>query len=427
MSNKEKAQLVPRLRFPEFKEAASWTIKQLNELLFEAKQRNRALELGPNDVLTVSGEYGCVNQIEFMGRSYAGVTVKDYHIVENRDIVYTKSPLKRSPYGIIKENKGRRGIVSTLYAVYRPLPGCSPTYLDHFFSGNYNLNSYLQPIVKKGPKNDMKVNNADVLKGNICVPEFQEQEKIADCLSSLDQLITAQARKVDALKTHKNGLMQQLFPFEGRIQPQKRFPKFQEAPDWVLTPFKQIFARVKEKNVENNLNVLTISAQDGLISQLEYFNKSVSAKDVSGYFLLRRGDFAYNKSYSQGYPMGAIKALKKYPKGVVSTLYICFRPCSECNVSFFEHYFDSGAFNGELEQIAQEGARNHGLLNIGVHDFFDKTFLFIPSPEEQKEVADCLTSINELIAMASTELDAIRTHKRGLMQQLFPSAEAAEA
>ena len=164
--------LVPKLRFPEFQEETGWRTKKLNSLLFEAKHRNRSLELGPADVLSVSGEHGCVNQIEFMGRSYAGVTVKDYHVVEHGDIVYTKSPLKKNPFGIIKENKGKRGIVSTLYAVYRPFPECYPTYLDHFFSVDYHLNSYLQPIVRKGAKNDMKVNNADVLKGDICAPDF---------------------------------------------------------------------------------------------------------------------------------------------------------------------------------------------------------------------------------------------------------------
>ena len=117
--------LVPKLRFPEFWDAGDWEFRTLSELLSEPKKRNRNLKYGPEDVLSVSGEYGCVNQIEFMGRSYAGVTVKDYHVVETGDVVYTKSPLKAAPYGIIKLNKGRSGIVSTLYAVYRPT--CPPS------------------------------------------------------------------------------------------------------------------------------------------------------------------------------------------------------------------------------------------------------------------------------------------------------------
>jgi type I restriction enzyme S subunit len=214
-----KGETQPRLRFPEFLGKAEWRVRTLNELLYESRARNRSVGLGPADVLSVSGEYGCVNQIQFMGRSYAGVSVKEYRIVEQGDVVYTKSPLKKNPFGIIKENKGKRGIVSTLYAVYRTFPGCSAAYVDHFFSVDYNLNSYLQPIVKKGPKNDMKVNNADVLRGIICVPDFSEQKKIADFLSSLDEVISAQTRKADALKALKKGLMQQLFPTPERKKP----------------------------------------------------------------------------------------------------------------------------------------------------------------------------------------------------------------
>jgi len=202
----------PRIRFPEFRSSGDWVVKKVNQLLFETKTRNRNLELGPVDVLSVSGEYGCVNQIEHLGRSYAGVSVKDYHVVERGDVVYTKSPLKKNPFGIVKENKGKRGIVSTLYAVYRPYPDCSASYLDQFFSVAYNLNSYLQPIVKKGAKNDMKVNNADVLKGEISVPGFEEQKKIANFLGSMDAVITAETRVLETLRTHKKGLLQQLFP-----------------------------------------------------------------------------------------------------------------------------------------------------------------------------------------------------------------------
>lgn len=171
--------IVPKLRFPKYRDCGDWKRLKLSDLLFETKQRNRKLEYSHNDVLSVSGEYGCVNQIELLGRSYAGVSVKDYHIVETGDIVYTKSPLKKNPFGIIKENKGKPGIVSTLYAVYRATDIGYPTYLDYYFSNDYNLNSYLQPIVRKGAKNDMKVNNFAVLGGEIFAPKKPEQQTIA--------------------------------------------------------------------------------------------------------------------------------------------------------------------------------------------------------------------------------------------------------
>ncbi len=202
----------PRLRFPEFRNAPEWRRSQLKTLLFETKARNRTLKYGTQDVLSVSGDFGCVNQIEHLGRSYAGITVKDYHIVETGDIVYTKSPLKRNPYGIIKVNKGRPGIVSTLYAVYRTYESCHPDYIDYYFSRDFELNRYLQPIVRKGAKNDMKVNNSAVLTGEVRVPKPSEQKRIVEFFDSLGDLITAQAANIEALKTHKMGLIQQLFP-----------------------------------------------------------------------------------------------------------------------------------------------------------------------------------------------------------------------
>jgi type I restriction enzyme S subunit len=203
---------VPRLRFPEFRDGPAWDRGTLNQLLRERKRRNRELRYGHADVLSVSGDFGCVNQIELLGRSYAGASVKDYHVVETGDLVYTKSPLKRSPYGIIKANKGRAGIVSTLYAVYQTTDRGNAIYLDHYFSRDYHLNHYLQPIVKKGAKNDMKVNNAAVLSGEITVPNMEEQARIAEFLTSLDNVIAAEARKETALVAHKAGLLQQLLP-----------------------------------------------------------------------------------------------------------------------------------------------------------------------------------------------------------------------
>lgn len=232
MAKKDEKKATPGLRFPKFRGAEGWDLMKLSDLLFESKQRNRQLKFGPEHVLSVSGEYGCVNQIELLGRSYAGVSVKDYHVVETGEIVYTKSPLKKNPFGIIKENKGVPGIVSTLYAVYHATDLGYPEYLDHYFSGDYNLNSYLQPIVKKGAKNDMKVNNSAVLSGDIWVPKIAEQKMIAAFLTSLDELIAAQGRKVEALKVHKRGLMQELFPHEGETRPRLRFPEFREGPVW---------------------------------------------------------------------------------------------------------------------------------------------------------------------------------------------------
>ncbi|MDH5258832.1 MAG: restriction endonuclease subunit S, partial [Gammaproteobacteria bacterium] len=205
------------------------------------------------------------------------------------------------------------------------------------------------------------------------------------------------------------------------VEPKLRFPEFRGGTLWDKSNIGELFKRITAKNIENNNNVLTISAQKGLISQLEYFNKRVAAKDVTGYYLLQKGDFAYNKSYSDGYPMGAIKPLRRYEKGIVSTLYICFRANDLSSQPYFEQYFESGLLNSQLEKIAPEGGRAHGLLNVSAKDFFENINVFLPSTKEQQKIADCLSSIDELITAQAQKVDALKTHKKGLMQQLFPA------
>ena len=180
----------------------------------------------------------------------------------------------------------------------------------------------------------------------------------------------------------------------------------------------EIAERVIRKNKENNQNILTISAQFGLISQLEFFNKSVSAKDVTGYYLLHKNDFAYNKSYSNGYPMGAIKRLNRYEKGVVSTLYICFKFIDCIDNTFVEQSFETGNQNSEIEKVAQEGARNHGLLNIGVSDFFNIK-LIIPSLPEQIQIASFLTLIDERIQCQNKIIEGLKSLKVASCKKIF--------
>lgn len=188
--------------------------------------------------------------------------------------------------------------------------------------------------------------------------------------------------------------------------------------------FKDIFERITTKNEVNNSNILTISAQYGLINQKEFFNKIVASKNLSGYFYLKKNDFAYNKSYSKDYPMGAIKRLTNYEDGVVSPLYICFRLKSKDTcIEFMEYYFESGLIDKEIYKIAQEGARNHGLLNISVTEFFNDINLFLPSYEIQKEYVNILSKISLVIDKQQQLIEKKKDLKKGLMQRLL-SGEA---
>jgi len=245
----------------------------------------------------------------------------------------------------------------------------------------------------------------------VLLPPLPEQQRIAEILSTWDRAIETVEALIANARGQKKALMQSL------LTGKKRLPGFSE--EWRWLKFSDVFERVREKNAAGNTNVLTISAQHGLISQVEYFNKSVASDDVRGYTLLQRGDFAYNKSYSDGYPYGAFKPLELYDSGVVSSLYICFRLSgTEHNHAFFRHYFEAGLFNREVAAIAQEGARNHGLLNVSVVDFFD-TSLHAPGPLEQIAIAQVINDAERKERALSDQLAALRREKSALMQQLL--------
>ena len=190
--------------------------------------------------------------------------------------------------------------------------------------------------------------------------------------------------------------------------------------EWEVMPLKSRFDRLTRKNSENNTNVMTISAQYGLINQEEFFKKEIASEDKSNYYLLHNGEFAYNKSYSSGYPFGAIKRLSLYDKGIVSPLYICFsannhNACPE----FYQHYFEGGKLNSEIQAIAQEGARNHGLLNISVEDFF-YTKIIVPPLEEQKKIADILSAQDRIIELCERKTEELKRTKKYYLQKMFP-------
>ncbi|SMX35278.1 restriction endonuclease subunit S [Actibacterium lipolyticum] len=247
----------------------------------------------------------------------------------------------------------------------------------------------------------------------ILTPPLPEQQKIADILSTWDAAIEKTEALLATAKAQKRALMQSL------LTGKRRFPEFEGQP-WKEVRLGDVFSRVRRRNTVGNDNVLTISAQHGLVSQEKYFNKRVAAKDLSGYTLLHHGDFAYNKSYSRGYPLGAIKMLEIDEPGVVSSLYLCFAltdKSSNCR-EYFRHFFEAGRFNHEIYKIAQEGARNHGLLNVSSTDFF-RAQVSVPPLAEQRKIAAVLNCAEDQIAEHAQSVEKLRTEKKALMQQLL--------
>ena len=200
---------VPEIRFAGFTEA--WEQRKLEDYLEVSREKNKGESYDKEDVLSVSGEFGIVNQIEFQGRSFAGASVANYGVVEVGDVVYTKSPLKSNPYGIIKTNKGKLGIVSTLYAVYKPRENTDSEFVQIYFELDSRMNSYMHPLVNKGAKNDMKVSDENALKGPVIFPKLDEQKAISQYFRGLDHLITLHQRKSDELQNIKKYMLQNMF------------------------------------------------------------------------------------------------------------------------------------------------------------------------------------------------------------------------
>ena len=196
--------------------------------------------------------------------------------------------------------------------------------------------------------------------------------------------------------------------------------EFKNLPSgWKAVRLKEISSRITRKNQDNKCqNVLTISAQSGLISQTDFFNKQVASKDLSSYILLKKGDFAYNKSYSAGYSFGAFKRLNFYDEGVVSPLYIYFKFNDDICSDFFEFYFDGGQANRQIKDIVQEGARNHGLLNLSIDDFFNIK-ICTPPLDEQKKIAEILSTWDEAINLTINLIENKKRFKKALMQNLL--------
>jgi len=259
------------------------------------------------------------------------------------------------------------------------------------------------------------LSKTDFSKINIFITGIEEQKRIVGILNAVDEKIQILQQKVELTKKYKKGVMQQVFSQKIRF----RDSSGKLYAEWQQKRVGDIFDRVTSKNTLHNQNIMTISSQQGLVSQTDYFNKVIAAKNTSNYYLLNRDDFAYNKSYSTGYPMGAIKRLNNYDHGVVSTLYICFRAKNNKDGDFFEHVFDFGLQNEEIGKFAQEGARNHGLLNIAVGDFFDIHLRLPTSADEQEKITKLFNVVSNLEELQRKKLVQVMQFKKLLLQKMF--------
>ncbi|MEL1249092.1 restriction endonuclease subunit S [Aurantiacibacter gilvus] len=408
---------VPKLRFPEFD--GDWVRVPLNMALREKKSRNRDGRFSKSDVLSVSGEVGVVNQIAHMGRSYAGVSVSDYHIVENGDVVYTKSPLKNNPFGIIKTNHGPPGIVSTLYAVYEVREEHDPGFWGRFFELDDRTNHYLMPLVHKGAKNDMKINNARVLIDPVVHPQLSEQQKIASFFNDLDARTHFLGRRLDALMNYKGCLIQRIFSRELRFTRDDgtSFPRWEE---------KQIgdmgisFGGLTGKSADDfgdGLPFVTyrqvFGASSIKLEECEFVRIDKHERQNQ----LRYGDILLTTSSETPAEVGFASVVLDHPDQLFLNSF-CFvlRPHSvdDLNPNFARYLFRSPGYRQLVYPLAQGSTR----YNLSKSSFL-KLRLSIPHPDEQRKIADLLLALDDKIDGVTKQIGAMQSFKKGLLQQMF--------
>lgn len=266
----------------------------------------------------------------------------------------------------------------------------------------------------KMPRSDWKT----VSQTEFSIPSSnEEQSAIGSLFRTLDDLLASYKDNLANYQSLKATMLSKMFPKAGHTVPEIRLDGFEG--EWVEKRLKDISKRVTRKNTGLvSERALTISAQFGLVDQEEFFQKKVASKDVSGYYLIKNGEFAYNKSYSTGYPLGAIKRLDKYEHGVLSTLYILFKAV-DVDSDYLAHYYESDKWHREVSMCAAEGARNHGLLNIAPVDFFNTRLVIPEEREEQQAIGAYFSNLDNLIAAHQDKISQLETLKKKLLQDMF--------
>lgn len=400
----------PKIRLKGFE--GEWEAKPLEECLAISNDKNSSKVYGKEEVLSVSDDYGVVNQIKHLGRSYAGEDLTGYKILKKNQIVYTKSPLRAKPYGIIKTNNGKNGIVSVLYAVYSAKDGVNPEYINWYFTPGFRTNNYLLPLINKGAKNTINISDEVALKGLIGIPKEEEQSAIASYFQFLDTLIQTTAKKIESLKQMKAASLISMFPQEGETTPKVRFKGFEG--EWKEVSFKDITYLSGIKNRDNlPMESYSISNELGFIPQNEQFENggTMSQANKTMYYIVSPDSFAYNPARIN---VGSIGYYNLQKDVIVSSLYVVFKTDDETYNPFLYIWFKSPMFN-KLITLYQEGG-------VRLYFFYDKLCACKfrrPCFEEQQAIASYFTNLENQISLHTQRLEKIKNIKAECLNKMF--------
>ena len=391
MSNKERRK-APVLRFKGFTD--DWEQRKLNTYLSVSKLKNKEERFSKQDVLSVSGDFGIVNQIKFQGRSFAGKSLSNYKIVKNGDIVYTKSPLKAAPYGIIKSNGGIPGIVSTLYAVYTPKKSVDSKFVELFFNDQLRLNRYLKPIVNIGAKHDMKVKNDEVINHFVTFPNKKEQLKISKLLQKMDDVISLLHRKLDRLLLLKKAYLTNLLPDKTQ-NPKVRFKEFND----------------KWKTLKLG-NISSISA-GGDVNKQKLLKKG--RYPVIANALTNKGVIGY---YESEYRIQA-PAVTVTGRGDIGHAYARktnFTPVVRLLSVKSKHNVD---FLAEAINQKKVPFESTGVPQLTVPKLSNYKILFPSSITEENKIGNFIIKFDEIINLQNKKISSLEQVKNFLLQNMF--------
>lgn len=402
--------VAPGLRFPDFTD--KWELKTLGELATKVNRRNRQLQI--SRVLTNSATEGVIDQNDYFDRDIAvKENTENYHIVETGDFVYNPRISVSAPVGPISVNKVGTGIMSPLYTIFKFRDGYIPFFEQYFQTKIWH--PYLKSIANFGARFDrMNITTEGFFNMPVVIPSFAEQKKIAECLEAEDRMISAQEQKVESLKAHKKGLMQQLFPQPGATIPALRFPGF--TGDWQEKKFKDITVPAGKKNRQNiPYERYSISNEDGFYPQSSQFEDGggyLKDIDCRQYIIVPPKSFAYNPARIN---VGSIGYQDLGKDVIVSSLYEVFQTKDGIDDAFLWQWFHTDIFRRMVINVQEGGVRQYFF-----YEKLRECSVNLPTLSEQKIIAACLEAEDQMIAAQEQKVESLKTHKKGLMQQLFP-------
>lgn len=406
----------PALRFKGFTDP--WEQRKLGEIAKEVVRNDPASDA---PIMMITAGNGFIEQSDRYAFNNAGESLKKYILLECGELAYNHGASKLRPYGscfaLTTVEKARIPFVYHCFSVEKS----NPEFLSIELNGA-NVENQLRKIVSSGARMDGLLNIAysEYTEVTVQLPKKEEQDWIAKFFKHLDTLITLHQRKYERLVNIKKSMLDKMFPQNGASVPEIRFKGFTDP--WEQRKLGDAFERVVRKNTNNESRLpLTISAQDGLVDQITYFNNRVASRDVSNYYLVYNGEFAYNKSTSDGYPFGAVKRLDWYEKGVLSTLYIVFalKHPEKDDSDFMTVFYDTDRWHRGVAERAAEGARNHGLLNISADDFFDIDTTMPEDKVEQEKIGRLLKKLDTLITLHQRKLEKLQNIKKSCLEKMF--------